>query len=103
VCHAVRAPGSKLTRPERMRAGAGASMIGSCQTTPVNDSFGCRRVGTDPLGRMSIPSFLRIVVAAMIAAACGPRKRVSPLLERRQKRPVFGTQSIARIVTAITS
>jgi hypothetical protein len=29
-------------------------MIGSCQTTPVNDSFGCRRVGTDPLGRISI-------------------------------------------------
>src|SRR3954469_4535187 len=54
VCHAVRAPGSKLTRPARMRAGAGASMIGSCHATPVNDSFGCRRVGTEPLGLMSI-------------------------------------------------
>ena len=48
MCQAVRAPGSKLTRPERTRAGAGASMIGSCQTMPVKDSFGWRRVGTDP-------------------------------------------------------
>src|SRR5947209_16731657 len=54
VCHAVRAPGSKLTRPARMHAGAGASMIGSCHTTPVNESFGCRRVGTDPLALISI-------------------------------------------------
>src|SRR5947209_2728452 len=54
VCQAVRAPGSKLTRPARMRAGAGASMIGSCHATPVNDSFGCRRVGTDPLHLISI-------------------------------------------------
>src|SRR5947207_10655697 len=54
VCHAVRAPGSKLTRPARIRAGAGASMIGSCHATPVNESFGCRRVGTDPLGLISI-------------------------------------------------
>jgi hypothetical protein len=29
VCQLVRAPGSKLTRAARMRAGAGASMIGS--------------------------------------------------------------------------
>src|SRR4051812_14568750 len=29
-------------------------MMGSCHTTPVNDSFGCRRVGTEPLGLMSI-------------------------------------------------
>jgi hypothetical protein len=60
VCQAVRAPGSKLTFPERMRAGAGASMIGSCHTTPVNDSFGWRRVGTDPLDLISI-SLLHVV------------------------------------------
>ena len=30
------------------RAGAGASMIGSCQTTPVKLSGGPRRDGTEP-------------------------------------------------------
>jgi len=56
VCHAVRAPGSKLTRADRMRAGAGASMIGSCQTVPVNQSPGIRREGTEPDGLMSMIS-----------------------------------------------
>jgi hypothetical protein len=37
-----------------MRAGAGASMIGSCQTVPVNDSAGIRRDGIEPSGLMSI-------------------------------------------------
>src|SRR5579863_254916 len=54
VCQWVRAPGSKRTNPERTRAGAGASMIGSCQTIPVNDSAGPRRDGTEPLGRISM-------------------------------------------------
>src|ERR1700687_3232030 len=31
-----------------MRAGAGASMIGSCHTVPVNESAAPRRGGTDP-------------------------------------------------------
>src|ERR1043165_543384 len=103
VCHAVRAPGSKLTRPGRMRAGAGASMIGSCHTTPVNDSFGCRRVGTDPLGRISILSSA-LLLGGCIAAAYRPRKRVSPLLER-PKKPLglSGTAQIGGIVTAVTS
>jgi hypothetical protein len=52
----VRAPGSKLTRAARMRAGAGASMIGSCHTVPVNQSPGIRRDGTDPAGLMSMIS-----------------------------------------------
>jgi hypothetical protein len=50
VCQAVRAPGSKLTRAERTRAGPGASMIGSCQTVPVNDSAGIFRDARDPAG-----------------------------------------------------
>src|SRR5262249_20318082 len=56
VCHAVRAPGSKLTRPARMRAGSGASMIGSCHTVPVNQSPGMRRDGADPDSLMSMTS-----------------------------------------------
>ena len=54
VCQWVRAPGSKRTSPERSRAGSGASMIGSCQTVPVNDCAGPRRDGTEPLGRISM-------------------------------------------------
>jgi hypothetical protein len=41
-------PGSKRTKPERTRAGAGASMIGSCHTVPVKLSAGARRVGREP-------------------------------------------------------
>jgi len=48
VCHAVRARGSNRTHAHLMRAGAGASMIGFCQTVPVNDSGGMRREGTEP-------------------------------------------------------
>src|SRR6185369_14052589 len=70
VCQAVRAPGSKLTRPARTRAGAGASMIGSCHTTPVNDSFGWRRVGTEPLGLMSILVLHRSLSVMIAIAAC---------------------------------
>src|SRR5260370_38599474 len=65
VCHAVRAPGSKLTRAARMRAGAGASMIGSCHTVPVNQSPDMRRDGTDPDSLMS-----------MIFPRCGCRLEV---------------------------
>jgi hypothetical protein len=36
-----------------MRAGAGASMTGSCHTVPVKASAGPRRVGTDPIFLMS--------------------------------------------------
>src|SRR5437764_15031448 len=48
VCQAVRAPGSKATRAELTRAGAGAVLIGSCQTVPVNQSLDARLVGRDP-------------------------------------------------------
>src|ERR1700689_5209744 len=42
--------GAKRTRPERMRPGAGASMTGSCQTTPVKESAGPRRDAREPQG-----------------------------------------------------
>src|SRR5437773_1617158 len=59
VCHAVRARGSKRTKAPRMRAGAGASMIGSCHTVPVKESAGARREGTEPNGLISMAdSFL---------------------------------------------
>src|ERR1700730_12232091 len=37
-----------------MRAGAGASMIGSCHTVPVNQSAGMRRDGAEPQVFMSM-------------------------------------------------
>src|ERR1700736_4677609 len=47
-CQFVRAPGSKDTRFETIRAGTSAAMIGSCQTVPVKYSLGARRVGREP-------------------------------------------------------
>src|SRR5713226_1493558 len=54
VCQAVRAPGSKETRLETARAGAGDCTIGSCHTVPVKYSFGARRVGREPAGWISM-------------------------------------------------
>jgi hypothetical protein len=51
---AVRAFGSNRTQAPRMRAGAGASAIGSCQTVPVNESAGMRRDGIEPDRLMSM-------------------------------------------------
>src|SRR5215212_7771823 len=48
VCHAVRAPGSKVTRFARIRAGGGASMMGSCHTVPVKASGEACFVGNEP-------------------------------------------------------
>ena len=49
-------------------AGAGASMIGSCQTVPVNDSAGIRRDGIEPNGLISMncPSLRYPAVLALI-------------------------------------
>jgi hypothetical protein len=57
VCHAVRAFGSNLTQAPLIRAGAGASMMGSCHTVPVNDSAGVLREGTEPNRLMSMVLF----------------------------------------------
>src|SRR5260370_11940883 len=57
-CQLVRAPGSKETRVEAIRAGAAVAMIGSCQTVPVKYSFGARRVGLEPARWISIVSSL---------------------------------------------
>ncbi len=54
VCQTVRAPGSKVTRYERSRAGSGASMIRSCRTVPVKYPDEPRRVGDPAGGRISI-------------------------------------------------
>src|SRR5262245_5982509 len=75
VCHAVRAPGSKLTRAARMRAGAGASMIGSCHTVPVNQSPGMRRDGTDPNNLMSMIFPQHVCTLSETATASSPRDR----------------------------
>jgi hypothetical protein len=58
VCHAVRAPGSKDTRVETIRAGASVAMIGSCQTVPVKYSLGALRVGREPAGWMCMAFLL---------------------------------------------
>src|SRR5438552_6588146 len=59
VCHAVRAPGSKVTLAPATRAGSGASISGSIRTVPVNQSAGPWPEGREPLRLMSICVLLR--------------------------------------------
>jgi hypothetical protein len=49
VCHAVRAPGSKVTALPAARAGAFAANSGSILTMPVNHSLGPFAEGREPL------------------------------------------------------
>ena len=55
-----------------MRAGAGASMIGSCQTVPVNESAGPRREGTEPSGLISMT-----VLSSRHVKGCGVLARIA--------------------------
>ena len=61
VCHAVRAPGSKVTALPAARAGAAAGNSGSIRTVPVNQSDGPLPEGCDPARLISIVASLRIV------------------------------------------
>src|SRR5271166_4999357 len=54
VCHAVRAPGSKVTLEPFTRAGSGALNKGSMRTVPVNQSDGPLPEGCEPLRLMSM-------------------------------------------------
>ncbi len=64
VCQLVRAPGSKVTQTARTRAGSGASLIGTCQTRPVNQSGLALRIGVSEALRMSMSHSLDCVSAA---------------------------------------
>src|SRR2546421_1419717 len=57
VCHAVRAPGSKVTLAPATRAGSGASNNGSIRTLPVNQSAGPSLDNCEPTLLISIPNF----------------------------------------------
>src|SRR5579871_1850173 len=54
VCHAVRAPGSNVTKAPKARAGSGGSNRGSIRTEPVKVSAGPLRDGWEPLRLISI-------------------------------------------------
>src|SRR5215472_18048689 len=54
VCHAVRAPGSKVTLAAATRAGAFGWTSGSMRTEPVNQSAGPLAEGCEPLLLISI-------------------------------------------------
>src|SRR5208283_1040062 len=54
VCHAVRAPGSNVTKAPKVRAGSGGSNRGSIRTEPVKVSAGPLREGWEPLRLISI-------------------------------------------------
>src|ERR1700680_2093737 len=54
MCHAVRAPGSKVTLAHCTSAGSGAWKSGSIRTVPVNQSDGPWPDGCDPILLISI-------------------------------------------------
>src|SRR6266446_4848413 len=54
VCHAVRAPGSKVTLAPAARAGAFAWNNGSMRTVPVNQSAGPLSDGCEPIFLISM-------------------------------------------------
>jgi hypothetical protein len=58
VCHALRAPGSKVTKTPNTRVGFGGSNRGSARTEPVKLSAGPLREGCEPLRLISIVSHL---------------------------------------------
>ena len=57
----MRAPGSKDTLKARIRAGSGASTIGSCHTSPVNQSEDAFLVGLYPDLKIFIKTPLKIM------------------------------------------
>src|SRR5438270_7838332 len=54
VCHAVRAPGSKVTVAPETSAGSGAWKSGSIRTLPVNHSAGPFADGCEPIRLISM-------------------------------------------------
>src|SRR5271166_1435843 len=64
VCHAVRAPGSKVTLAPRARAGTGASNSGLTRTKPVNHSAGPLLESCEPSLLMSIGRVVFFVLVA---------------------------------------
>src|SRR5438477_6201382 len=64
VCHAVRAPGSKVTLAPTARAGAPAANRGSMRTVPVKYSAGPLPEGCEPFLLISISKLLRYLTRA---------------------------------------
>src|SRR5690242_19482010 len=69
VCHAVRAPGSKVTLAPCTNAGSGAWKSGSMRAFPVNHSEGPFADGCDPARLISI-FVLLLLMFLVIVGAC---------------------------------
>src|SRR5580704_13631564 len=82
VCHAVRAPGSKVTLAPLARAGAGAANSGSMRTVPVNQSAGPLPEDCDPLRLMSMMAFLALATILSVISASKSRHRALHLRDR---------------------
>ncbi len=85
-------------RRPRMRAGAGASTIGSCQTVPVNDSAGMRRDGTVPDRLMSMK---RPPPGQFVPVLAGPNTGTARPRRRSARRPCTGGGAPLRRVGAV--
>src|SRR4051812_33888278 len=95
MCHAVRAPGSKVTLAPATRAGSGESNRGSIRTVPVNQSAGPLPEGREPFRLISIrhllsnphrkpTRFISGMAIGNVAAVCShPRKESTDAIARR--------------------
>src|SRR5690349_6615351 len=72
-CQAVRAPGSKVTLAQAVRAGAGAVNSGSMRTEPVNHSAGPCIDGWEPLRLICMDGLLLETDRPLV---WGPRRQV---------------------------
>ena len=78
VCHAVRAPGSKVTWPPLTLPGSGAWNRGSTRTDPVNQSGDPFAEGREPFLLMSMSIFVLLCTFEFCALAPNAAKVVNP-------------------------
>src|ERR1700738_3419723 len=99
VCHALRAPGSKVTLAQDTRDSAGGAFNGSIRTLPVNHSAGPLIEGCDP-GRLS--SILSALIGHQIAS-CRSLIHLTIAGSRWEKKLLWPVSSCAMRVTSDAS
>src|SRR5580765_3444745 len=93
VCHAVRAPGSKVTLAPTTRAGSGAVNSGSMRTVPVKYSAGPFPEGCEPLRWMS-----KVLVLCVGRSAAGHLLELLRISRAEHRNLCGGAIDLAEIV-----
>src|SRR5579872_5858211 len=93
VCHAVRAPGSKVTLAPTTRAGAGGLNSGSTRTAPVKYSAGPLPEGCEPFLLMSILESPHVAATALLDRQTRVPAPAPSVAARSLDRPLHGQAS----------